>query len=96
MPKYKVINTFKDLQHRGLLYNIGDIYPAEGQQLVESRVEELTMIHPTYGVAFLKVVEEDIKTSQTPKKTTQSTSKTAKKEPKNTGNSAKTVGKSDE
>lgn len=80
MSQYKVINIFKDLQHGGLLYNVGDSYPAEGQDLVESRVEELTKIHPNYGVAFIEVVKvvEAEKTPETPKKTTKSTSKTAK------------------
>lgn len=96
MPVYKVINTFKDLQHGGLLYNVGDTYPAKGKQLVEERVEELTKVHPKYGVAFIVVVEEDEKSFETPKQTTKSTRKTAKKEPKTTENNAKTSEKSDE
>ncbi|MFD2446387.1 hypothetical protein ACFSO7_20710 [Bacillus sp. CGMCC 1.16607] len=55
---YKVINTFRENQHGGHIYNVGDEYPAKGQKLVKSRAEFLTKPHITYGVAFLEEVEE--------------------------------------
>lgn len=66
---YKVINRFKEKNHDGHIYEIGDNYPADGKKLVKSRAEALTEFHREYGVAFLKVVEEPKKatTKQAPK-----------------------------
>jgi len=55
---YKVINRFKENNHDGHIYEIGDNYPADGKKLVKSRAEALTEVHSEYGVAFLKAVEE--------------------------------------
>ncbi|MGE6603948.1 hypothetical protein ACQKEY_19860 [Lysinibacillus fusiformis] len=68
---YKVINRFKENNHDGHIYEIGDNYPADGKKLVKSRAEALTEVHSEYGVAFLKAVEE-------PKK---ATTKQASKQP---------------
>lgn len=82
MTVYKVINRFKDKQHNGHIYEVGNTYPAEGKKLVKSRAEELTKVHPKYGIAFLEVVEE---AAETPK----ITRRTAKKDPKTTENNEK-------
>lgn len=58
MNMYKVINRFKDLQHGGRIYEIGERYPAGGKKLVKSRAEFLTKRHPVLGVAFLEEIEE--------------------------------------
>lgn len=68
---YKVINRFKENNHDGHIYEIGDNYPANGKKLVKARAEALTEVHEEYGVAFLKAVEE-------PKK---ATTKQASKQP---------------
>lgn len=61
---YKVTNKFKENQHEGHIYNVGDTYPVEGKRLVKSRAEQLLKVHPTYKVAFLEAVEvETPKTS---------------------------------
>ena len=66
---YKVINRFKEKNHDGHMYEVGDNYPANGKKLVKARAEALTEVHKEYGVAFLKAVEEPKKapTKQTPK-----------------------------
>lgn len=55
---YKVINRFKEKNHDGHVYEIGDDYPAAGKKLVKTRAESLTKVHPEYGVAFLQANEE--------------------------------------
>ena len=55
---YKVINRFKENNHDGHIYEIGDIYPADGKKLIKTRAELLTEVHKEYRVAFLKPVEE--------------------------------------
>ncbi|WP_324730268.1 hypothetical protein VO178_09625 [Lysinibacillus fusiformis] len=66
---YKVINRFKENNHDGHIYEIGDNYPANGKKLVKSRAEALTEVDSEYGVAFLKALEEPKKatTKQAPK-----------------------------
>jgi len=64
---YKVINRFKEINHDGHIYEVGDVYPGENNKLVKSRAEFLCKKHPEYGVAFLEVVEE-AKPVSTPKK----------------------------
>ncbi|MED4887767.1 hypothetical protein [Lysinibacillus fusiformis] len=66
---YKVINRFKEKNHDGHIYEVGDNYPADGKKLVKTRAEALTEIHKEYDVAFLKAVEEPKKaiTKPTPK-----------------------------
>lgn len=65
---YKVINRFIEKNHSGHVYEVGDIYPVEGKKLVKKRADELTKVHPQYGVAFLQVIEDDVKTPEATKK----------------------------
>ena len=55
---YKVINRFKEKNHDGHIYEVGDNYPTNGKKLVKARAEALTEVHEEYGVAFLKADEE--------------------------------------
>lgn len=64
---YKVLNTFKENQHGGRIYDPGAPYPAEGEKLDEKRAEFLTQVHPTYKVAFI----EKETPSEAPKKKVQ-------------------------
>lgn len=68
---YKVINRFKENNHDGHVYEVGDNYPANGKKLIKARAEFLTKVHAEYKVAFLEALEE-------PKK---ATSKQAPKQP---------------
>lgn len=69
MSQYEVINRFKEEIHDDHIYEIDDLYPAEGKKLIKARAEFLTKVHEEYGIAFLKVVEEPKKatTKQAPK-----------------------------
>lgn len=69
MSKFKVINRFKDLKHDGHIYEVGDIYPADGKPLVKSRADFLTKVHKDYGVAFLEEIKEPTTTAKTTTKT---------------------------
>lgn len=61
---YKVINRFKEKNHNDYVYEVGDIYPVEGKKLVKKRADELIQVHPQYGVAFLQVIEDVVKTPE--------------------------------
>lgn len=54
---YKVLHDFIEKNHDGHVYRVGDTYPVAGKKLVKARATELTKVHATYGVAFLKEVE---------------------------------------
>lgn len=58
---YKVINRFIEKNHNGHVYEVGDTYPVDGKKLVKKRADELTQVHPQYGVVFLQVIEDDEK-----------------------------------
>lgn len=58
MSEYKVINRFKETQHGGHIYEVGDIYPVEGKRLNKARADELTKVHPIYNHAFLTAVQK--------------------------------------
>ncbi|MGE7091678.1 hypothetical protein ACQKII_09545 [Lysinibacillus sp. NPDC048646] len=55
----KVVNPFKELQHKGHMYNAGDTYPAEGFEATEERVYFLTGVHPKYEKIYLAEVTID-------------------------------------
>jgi hypothetical protein len=62
----KVINSFKETNHKDHIYKVGDTYPAEGFSADEERVSFLSKKHPSYRIAFLEVEgkqEEDKKSS---------------------------------
>lgn len=50
---YKVLVRFRDLQDKGHVYNVGDIFPRSGLEVANSRVEELSSIHNRRGVALI-------------------------------------------
>lgn len=51
---YKVLNTFKEKEHDNHIYEEGHIYPAEGYEADEKRVEFLQKKHEEYDVKFLE------------------------------------------
>lgn len=50
---YPVLNTFKETEHDGHVYQKGATYPAEGFKETKKRVEFLQKKHKKYGVPFL-------------------------------------------
>ena len=62
MEKYRVINSFKDLEDNNNIYiKDKDIYPREGLEPTKKRIKELTSTKNKIG----KVLIEEIKTEET-------------------------------
>lgn len=53
MIKAKVVNDFKELQHDGHIYKVGDVYPALGHEATEERILFLSSVHPEYNKIYL-------------------------------------------
>jgi len=53
----KVLNTFKEKEHKGTIYQIGDTYPKGKFKADPKRVSFLQEEHPVYGVRFLSTPE---------------------------------------
>lgn len=66
---YKVIKYFTDLQDNNFAYNVGDIYPRKGFEVLPSRIKELAGKNNRQGVALIEEIED------TPKKRTKSDKK---------------------
>lgn len=59
---YKVINTFLEKNHENLVYNKGDVYPAEGFEADPKRVTMLRSKRNKYKMSFLgqEIKEEKV------------------------------------
>lgn len=66
---YKVVKYFTDLQDDNFGYNVGDIYPRKGFDVLPSRIKELAGKNNRQGVALIEEVEP------APKKRTKSDKK---------------------
>ena len=66
---YKVIKYFTDLKDNNHPYNVGDVYPRNGAEVLESRIEELSSKNNRQGVHLIEKIEE------APKKKTKSAKK---------------------
>lgn len=60
---YKVIKFFTDLQDGNHPYNVGDIFPREGFEVLPSRIKELSGKKNRQGEPLIEIIEEE-----TPKK----------------------------
>ncbi len=56
---YRVVRRFKDTKHDGHIYQVGDVYPAEGYKATKKRLEELATTKNKYGKVFIEAVNED-------------------------------------
>jgi hypothetical protein len=55
----KVIKQFREINHKNHVYNVGDLYPAEGFEANEERVVLLSNPHPQMnGAVFLSELKE--------------------------------------
>ena len=61
--KYRVIESFTDLQDNGFAYNRGDEYPRKGVKPSEERVKELSTSANRRGVALI----EEVRGAEEPK-----------------------------
>lgn len=55
---YKVVKHFLDLQDKDHSYEVGDTYPREGLNVLQSRINELSSADNKQGVPLIKEVEE--------------------------------------
>lgn len=53
---YRVVRRFKDLKHKGHVYEVGDVYPAEGFKAPKKRIEELSTTNNKYGKVYIEKV----------------------------------------
>lgn len=60
MEKYRVINSFKDLEDNNHIYiKDKDIYPREGLEPTKKRIKELTSTKNKIGKVLIKKIEEE-------------------------------------
>lgn len=58
---YRVIKFFTDLQDNNHPYNVGDIYPREGFEVLPRRIKELAGNKNRQGEPLIKEVEDTSK-----------------------------------
>ena len=58
---YKVIKLFTDLQDNNHKYEVGDIYPRDGFEVLPSRIKELSGKKNLQGVPLIEKIEEEPK-----------------------------------
>lgn len=61
---YKVVKRFKDTKHDSRVYEVGDIYPAEGFKSTKTRTDELASEKNKYKTPFLEEVKSTKKTKE--------------------------------
>lgn len=74
---YKVIKRFHDLQDARKTksgtayheYNVGDVFPRDGMEVSEERIQELAGSDNKQGVPLIELVEEKAAPKETAKKT---------------------------
>ena len=57
MP-YKVIEYFEDLQDNGRPYNVGDVFPADGNTVSAERIAELASTQNRRRIPLIEEVAE--------------------------------------
>lgn len=57
---YRVVRRFKDTKHDGHIYEVGDVYPADGFKApTKKRLEELAGGKNKYGKVYIKKAADD-------------------------------------
>lgn len=72
---YKVIKRFVDLQDNNHKYDIGDIYPRKGLNVLQSRINELATNKNMQRTPLIEEIQEKV---EEPKKKIKSEEKTDK------------------
>ena len=65
---YKVIEYFEDLQDNGRPYNVGDVFPADGNTVTAERIAELASTQNRRRIPLIEEIAE--KPKRTRKKET--------------------------
>ena len=55
---YKVIKSFTDLQDNGRPYNVGDVFPADGNTVTAERLSELASTQNRRHIPLIEEVAE--------------------------------------
>ena len=55
---YKVIEYFEDLQDNGRPYNVGDVFPVDGNTVTDERLSELASNQNRRRIPLIEEVEE--------------------------------------
>ena len=55
---YKVIEYFEDLQDNGRPYNVGDVFPVDGNTVSAERIAELSSDKNLQGVPLIEEISE--------------------------------------
>ena len=55
---YKVIEYFEDLQDNGRPYNVGDVFPADGNTVSAERIAELASTQNLRRIPLIEEIEE--------------------------------------
>ena len=55
---YKVIEYFEDLQDNGRPYNVGDVFPVDGNTVTDERLAELASAQNRRRIPLIEEVEE--------------------------------------
>ena len=55
---YKVIEYFEDLQDNGRPYNVGDVFPVDGNTVTAERLAELASDNNRLGVPLIEEITE--------------------------------------
>ena len=58
---YKVIEYFEDLQDNGRPYNVGDVFPADGNTVSAERIAELASTQNRRRIPLIEEVAEKSK-----------------------------------
>ena len=58
---YKVIEYFEDLQDNGRPYNVGDVFPADGNTVSAERIAELVSTQNRRRIPLIEEVAENPK-----------------------------------
>ena len=58
---YKVIEYFEDLQDNGRPYNVGDVFPVDGNTVTAERISELASTQNRRRIPLIEEVAENPK-----------------------------------
>lgn len=58
---YRVIKYFTDLQDGDYAYNVGDIFPRDGFEVLPSRIKELSGVDNRQGEPLIEKIEDEPK-----------------------------------
>ena len=57
MATYNVVRKFRESEHDGRIYEVGDAYPAEGHKATQKRIKQLSTTNNKYGQIYIAAAE---------------------------------------